>query len=280
MTEYFCLFFYTYYGDYMKIYLDLIFLLNFSFDFILLLCVSIILKRNIKIKRLIFGTIIGSLSTFLLFFKISGLELFLIKVVISILMILISFSFKNIKYTLKNMEYLYIVSIILGGFLYFLNIEFSYKHEGIIFYHKGLSINVLFLIVLSPIILYLYIKQLKEFKNNYSYYHKIDIYYKDKIIKLNAYLDTGNKLVDPYLKRPIIVINKNEIKEKYIDDYILVPIDTLNNHTLLKCINVDKIEIDNQIINKKVLMGLTDKKIKMEGIDCIIGLNVMEEIIC
>ena len=264
----------------MKLYLDLIFLLNIWFDFLLLISVSILLKRNIKIKRLIFGTIIGSLSTFLLFFKISGLELFLIKVVISILMILISFSFKNIKYTLKNMEYLYIVSIILGGFLYFLNIEFSYKHEGIIFYHKGLSINVLFLIVLSPIILYLYIKQLKEFKNNYSYYHKIDIYYKDKIIKLNAYLDTGNKLVDPYLKRPIIVINKNEIKEKYIDDYILVPIDTLNNHTLLKCINVDKIEIDNQIINKKVLMGLTDKKIKMEGIDCIIGLNVMEEIIC
>lgn len=262
----------------MKIYLDLIFLLNFSFDFILLLCVSIILKRNVKIIKLVLGSIIGSLSTFLLFFKITNLELFIIKIIISIIMLLISFDFKNIKYTLKNMEYLYIISIILGGFLYYLNIEFSYKHNGIIFYHKGLSINIIFLIVLSPIILYLYIKQFKELKNNYSYYHKMDIYYKDKIFKLNAYLDTGNKLVDPYLKRPIVVINECEIKED-IDDYILVPIDTINNHTLLKCINVDKIIIDNQILSKKILIGITNKKIKMEGINCIMGLNIMEEII-
>ena len=50
-----CYFFYTYKGDKMKIYLDLIMILNFFIDFILLLSVSLILKRNIKLTKLMLG---------------------------------------------------------------------------------------------------------------------------------------------------------------------------------------------------------------------------------
>ena len=228
----------------MKIYLDLIFLLNFSFDFILLLTVSIILKRNVKIKRLLLGGLIGGLSTFLLFLKLNNLTLFLFKFIISIIMILISFKYKNIKYTIKNLEYLYLVSILLGGFLYLLNVQFSYKNEGLIFYHNGLSINFIVLILISPIILVMYIKKAKELKNNYSICYKLNIYYKDKKINLNAYLDTGNVLKDPYFNMPIIVINKNLINEEDISDFILVPINTITSHINLKCIKVDKVEID------------------------------------
>lgn len=260
----------------MKIYIDLIFILNFLFDSILLLTVSITLRRNIKLKRIIIGGVIGGLSTFLLFFKINNLELFLLKAIISIFMIIITFKYKNIRYTLKNLSYLCIVSIILGGFLYLLNCSFSYKRQGLIFYHSGFSINFILLIIISPIILYIYIKQIKELKNNYSYYHKIDIYYKSNIIRLNSYLDTGNKLKDPYLNRPIIIVNKEFIDEKKIDDYILVPMDTINDHSLIKCIKVDKINIDGHIVNKNILLGLSPKKIKMEGIDCIIGNSIME----
>ena len=244
------------------VYIDLLFLLNMLLDFILLLSVTYILNRNITLKKVIYGSIIGSLSTLLLLFKLNSIELFIIKIIISIIMTLTTFSYKNIKYTIKNLEYLYIVSIILGGFLYIAKIQFN-------------NLYVFILLFLSPIILYLYYKQTKEIKNNYSYYHKLDIYYKNEIIKLNAYLDTGNKLKDPYFSRDIIVIN-NVIKN--IDDYILVPIDTIDNHSLLKCIKVDKVLIDNKVI-KKVLIGITNKKINMEGIDSIIGLNIMEGLI-
>lgn len=260
----------------MKIYLDLIFLLNFSFDFILLLTVSIILKRNVKIKRLLLGGLTGGLSTFLLFLKLNNLTLFLFKFIISIIMILISFKYKNLKYTIKNLEYLYLVSILLGGFLYLLNVQFSYKNEGLIFYHNGLSINFIVLILISPIILVMYIKKTKELKNNYSICYKLNIYYKDKKINLNAYLDTGNVLKDPYFNMPIIVINKNLINEEDISDFILVPINTITSHINLKCIKVDKVEIDGKKLNKKVLIGLSPKKIKMEGIDTIIGKSILE----
>ena len=145
----------------MKLYLDLIFFLNFSFDFILLYTVKKILRRNTKIKRLVLAAFIGALSIFLLFLKTNNFILFLFKIFISIIMIIISFSYKDIHYTFKNLIYLYIVSIVLGGSLYFLNCSFSYKNEGIIFYHNGLSINVIVLFMIAPFILYTYIKESK-----------------------------------------------------------------------------------------------------------------------
>ena len=36
----------------MKIYLDYVFFINFIFDFILLFTTKILLKRNVKIKRI------------------------------------------------------------------------------------------------------------------------------------------------------------------------------------------------------------------------------------
>ena len=140
-------FFYNHFGDYMKIYLDVIFLINFFFDFFLLMITSILLRRKVKFKNMILGSLIGALSIFVLFININSFELFIIKIIISLIMVLVTFKYKNIRYTLKNIVYLYFTSMILGGVLYYLNVEFSYKQEGLVFYHDGLSINFVFLIL-------------------------------------------------------------------------------------------------------------------------------------
>ena len=260
----------------MKIYLDVVFFINFAFDFLLLLGVSILLRRNVSIKRMVLGGLIGGLSIFILFFEISSFQLFLLKVIISIIMILVSFSYKNLEYTLKNFFYLYTESMILGGVLYYLNNEFSYKQEGLVFYHNGLSINFIFLIIFSPIIIYTYVRQVINLKNNYSNYYMVDIYAPWGILKVNGFLDTGNRLEDPYTKRPIMIINHKLWKEK-IDKCLLVPIHTISDNYLLKCVSVDKINIKGIGIKKNVLIGLTEKEIKMEGIDCILQPKLMEE---
>ena len=71
-----CLFFYNYFGDYMKVYLDLIMILNFGLDFILLLTVSLILKRGVSISRIMLGAFIGGLSIIFLFFKMDSITTF------------------------------------------------------------------------------------------------------------------------------------------------------------------------------------------------------------
>lgn len=263
----------------MRIYVDLVLVLNFVFDLILLLVVAYILRRNVKNYRLILGGIMGSLSTLLLFLEINSLELFLFKVLISITMNSISFGYRNIKYTIKNLSYFYLVSIILGGFLYFLNITFSYKNNGLVFYNKGLSANFIFLIIFSPIILSLYSHQVKELKNNYSNYYKVNLSLNNYHLKLNAYLDTGNKLIDPYLKRPVFILNKKKMIYD-INEFkmVLVPYKTITNSGMLRCIIANKMEIKGVGSYSNVLIGISEEEIKMDGIDMILNSKIQEEL--
>lgn len=258
----------------MTIYIDLVLLLNFFFDFILLLSVSILLKRNVKIIYIILGALIGSFSVFLLFVDTNNVELFMYKFIISILMVLTTFSYKNIKYTIKNIIYLYFVSIFLGGFLYIINNSFDY-HKGLVFYHNGLSINIILIIILTPILIYIYLKGLKDIKENYHNYYNICIYIKDKVIKSTSYLDTGNKLVSPYSKEPVILLhNKSPIFENM--NYTLIPYNTIDNIGFIKGYKADKVHIAGIGDKYKVVIGLVENKINIDGVDSILGINLLE----
>lgn len=264
----------------MKLYLDLIFLLNWLFDFLLLLVVSVVLRRHTSIKRLIYGSLVGGASIFVLFLKINTMHLFFIKIIFSLLMVLVTFGYRDIRYTSRNLFYLYTASILLGGFLYFLNLEFSYRQEGLIFYYHGLSINWIVLLLFSPFILYIYIKQALNLKTNYSNYYVVDIYFKDGTKKkVNAFLDTGNNLVDPYQKRPIILINQQQVKSLYKnEDLLLVPYEGINNQGLLKCIAPQKVFISGIGMRHHLLLGIVDNKIKIDGIDCILHTKLLEDL--
>ena len=134
------------------------------------------------------------------------------------------------------------------------------------------------MIIMSPIIIFAYIKQGLELKNNYSNYYSIDIYLKSgKVIEATAFLDTGNKLIDPYKRRPIILLNKELLSPSYLDDNILlVPYDSLNSHGLLKCVIPDKIFIQGVGFRTNFLVGISNEAIKMDGIDCILHGKLIE----
>lgn len=253
----------------MKIYIDVVLFINFSFDLLILLSTSILLKRNIKFYRALLGAFIGSLSILFLFINITSFQLFLFKIIISIFMILISFGYKNIKYFLKNILFLYTISIILGGFLYYLSCTFSYKNTGLVFYFKGLSINYIFLIMSSPLIIYIYIKEARSFKQICNNIYKIELIVNDKCYKLNGFMDTGNNLVDPYFFKPVILINK---KIKF-DNYIIVPFISASNTSVLKCIQ-GKVIYKNMIFD--VYVGYCNE-ICIDGVDCLLN-NKMEGI--
>lgn len=249
-------------------------LLNFAIDFILLLTVSLILKRNIKVTRIMLGSFVGGISILFLFFNINNILLFLLKLIISILMILITFGYKTIKYTLVNLLYLYMSSIVLGGFLYFLNLEFSYKHIGIIFFNNGLSMNFIFLIIFSPLILYIYIKQTKNLRYNYSNYYNIEIINKNKKYKYTAYMDSGNVLVDNLTKKSVILIDKRKLLFD-IKEFRLIPYMGVSGSNMIKVIKIDKLLFNNKEYSN-ILLGIIDK-IGLDGVDVILNRKLLEE---
>ena len=91
----------------MVIYIDLVFLINFILDYLLLLTVNVALKRYARLYKLILGALFGSISLLSLFIPLNSVTLSLLKLFMAIIMSLISFGYKNIKYTLYNILYLY-----------------------------------------------------------------------------------------------------------------------------------------------------------------------------
>lgn len=258
----------------MKVYIDVILFINFAFDFILLFAVNIILKRKVKLLRLILASIMGSLSVLTLFININSIELFVFKIIVSVIMILISFGKKNF---LKNTTYLYFVSIILGGFLYFINMQTSYKNKGLIFFNNGFSINIIILLVLSPIIFIYYYKQSRYFEDTLSNIHTVKIKLDGKNYNYRAYLDTGNKLYEPFKNREVTILYDKKLYES-LEYYLIIPFTTLTSKGILKGKIAKKIIIDDKYVFNDIVIGITNQEFTLDDSKVILHANFKNKI--
>ena len=252
------------------VYVDLLVIQDLIYNYVILLGTSLLLTRITNIKKIFLSSVIGTIPLIFIFLKTSNQLNFFISFIFSIIMSLITFSYKDIIYTIKNIFYMYSVSIFLAGGINLINVNLLPNIENYI-------LNVTILIIFAPIITYIYIKSINDYKNNYSNYYKVDIYLEDnEKITLSAFLDTGNKLMDPYKHRPIILINKKLIdtKDKKI---LLVPYNTVNTNDLLQCIIPKKIYIHNIGYKTNFIIGLMDE-IAIDGVDCILNQKLLERI--
>ena len=246
----------------MKIYIDLFFLLNLIMDCIIIISTSILLKRKTSTIRIILSSLLGGISSLLLLF--SNINKILLEVISIILMVLIAFGYNKIRYIIKNIIYVYLLSTLLGGIIYLFNIKVS----------NNVFLTYLIIIIISIEVLILYIKEIKKMKNIYNNYYKVDIYFKDKEkISVIGFVDTGNNLYDPYKKRPIILLSKKYIRD---DNYILVPYYTMSGEGLLKCIKPDIIFIEGIGYKGNVLIGFSDSPKLIDGVDVILHKDIMK----
>lgn len=244
----------------MEMYIDLFFIFNVIMDYIIIMSTSILLKRRTSYIRMILSSLIGGISSLVLF---TSLNKIVIEIVSIVIMVLISFGYKGIRYLINNILYMYILSTLLGGIIYLFNIKVS----------NSMFLTYLIIIVISIEIMILYIKENKKMRSIYNNYYKVDIYFKDREkLSLIGFVDTGNNLYDPYKKRPVIIVHNKYIKE---DKYILVPYHTINGNGLLKCIKPDIIFIDGIGYKGNVLIGFSDSFNFGDGVDVILHKDIM-----
>lgn len=247
----------------MTIYIDLVILLNYFFDSLILLTVNTTLKRNISFKKILFVSLLGELS--LLGFLLSNKYLLiLLKLEISLILNILTFKYKDIFYTVTNVLYFYMVSIILGGFIYYLKLN---------------NLSYFFILLLVPLILYLYIKQNLNMKTTINKTYPLTIYFPNKRkLSLTGFVDTGNKLRDPVTKKWVVLVNRKLLKGVIrIRTPIYVPYHSLNNKGLVECIKPEKLVIEGKEYTN-FLIGLMDSKVMINSSDCILNLEILEEL--
>ena len=248
----------------MKVYIELIFILNIWIDFLLLLSETLILKKKTSIKRIIISSTIGSSLSIIMLINNNVNFINIYRFIISVIMLLISFNFNDIKTLIQDVIYFYMVSIILAGFIYLVKENIT---------PDTFISNFLVLTSFSPFFMYFYVKMAKKEKNLYNKLYNIEMTYKGCKYNFVGFLDTGNKLYDQYKHRPIILVYSPQIRFSYKEG-ILVPFETSEGNSIIKCIIPERIIIDGNEI-KNVLIGLNNKEFNIERVDAIIHSDVI-----
>ncbi len=262
-------FFYTSDGEDMTIYVDVVLLLNFIIDLLLLFSVDILLKRFAKKRRIVVGALVGSLSTLLLFLVKGQTFLIVYKLVTSIVLVIISFGYKSFSYFKDNLFWLYVVSIILGGSIYLINDDVTFKNNALVFSTKAFIINFVILFGFGFFIVYKYIKLMKNYKLDYHNYMSVDIYFNNDVISDVGFLDTGNNLKDPVCGKPIILVDKSMFNGDVFG--YLVPFKGLNSSGLLKVFKPDKVYVDKKRVNASIGVG----SVSYKGIKIILNKEAL-----
>ena len=242
----------------MKIYIELVFILNVLLDYMILYGTKRLLNRDSSNSRIIISSIIGGFSILFLYIKVSSILLIIIKIMISFIMNLIAFGNKEV---FINTFYFYLVSIVLGGTLYIINIKTSFYQ------------NMIYLILMFPSILIIFIKEYKKYKFNIQDSYDVVIDVVNKTYSFKGFIDTGNSLKSPISNKGVILINEDiDTSMSYY-----IPYKALNYEGVLKIIKPDKIIINNKEI-KSCLIGISKNEINVSGFNCILPNRLKEEL--
>lgn len=239
---------------YLEVYVDVIFIINFIMDILLLLIVKKILKCKKRLIRLLCGAGIGAIGACILAVvpKLNGFIQFLTAyVIICFSMILISFGFKNLAETIKAVVLLYITTFFLGGVinsLYYHSMVGYYFEEliqGRLFQNQSMAYFVLAIIV-SAVAVRVFIVTLKNLRSGDLQTYETELSYGDKSIRIIGLLDTGNDLYDPIYGKPVIIAEYSALESLltvHQKNLLQVMLDTLDGkHTSLN-------EKDNSLEN-------------------------------
>ncbi|WP_096435495.1 sigma-E processing peptidase SpoIIGA [Alteribacter populi] len=214
----------------MTLYLDVIWLLNFFIDWMLLALTAITVKRSVSKWRLVLGALVASSYLFILFSPLTTYVAHpLIKVLYSVGIVLTTFGFKGFKPFFKVWMMFYFVSFVTGGGLiaahsffstevFLVNDTFATRLSGF-----GSPISWLFVVIGFPVVYYFSKKSIhgvETAKIRFDQIVHVDVNVSGIQLSLKGFVDSGNQLKDPISNRPVMIIDMTQLEKEFPSEFI------------------------------------------------------------
>ncbi len=220
-----------------ELYIDVLFLVNFMMDYLVLQIVKRISKCSSSPSRIVISSLVGAILTCVVIVmpvKSIVLKLVLFHGIISIIMIKIGFKTPNKHVFFQCLITLYCGSFLFGGILGFFQ---QYVKVTSLFF--GVTVGS-----------YYMVRGVWWFFKNISLqratWYDVSIYFGKEEIKVRALYDTGNSLRDPYLDQPVSILEKNEdnvLCRELEKGYYEIPYHSIGHDGVLKVVKATKMHI-------------------------------------
>ncbi|MBQ7760713.1 MAG: sigma-E processing peptidase SpoIIGA [Clostridia bacterium] len=242
------------------LYVDVLFAINFSMDFVSLFLCGKLLHKRIPKLRLIVASVVGGLYGVLsLLLNVSLVVEIIICVAVSLIMCTIVFFEKNIRAVSVSIIVFWIISSLLGGVMSFL---YTLANKLLAEYINSYTYEVVysgarFFVIASVTILITSFFCRIFFNNKDKKTVKIIVIYKNKEFALNGLCDSGNMLRDPLSNKCVILVcfectlAKEIIKEEEIHKRF-IPYTDISGSGILKGVIPTKIIIENKEVSAVV----------------------------
>jgi len=205
-------------------YLDVLWLDNFIMNFSILWITLRISKVKGSLWRLWVSAGIGALYAIIFF--IPGFEVlqsFYLKMALSLVMLLVAFKFNTLKDFFKAFTFFYATTFVFGGValgLYFFTQDYLAIEKGA-FVIKDYPVNKLIVTGgLVIILMHAVWRFIRLHLSGDQLLYKVKIRFDEKEVMVDALLDTGNMLLDPVSKHPVMVVEFSRVKELLPQDML------------------------------------------------------------
>lgn len=272
---------------------------------------AIILKIKPKTIRITIASGIGSIYAITTY--VTELHIYtsiISKVILSIIMVYVSFNPQSIKKLFKQVFIFYLTSFVFGGVALYLIYVIEPKNALI---RNGMFVGdyvlkVIFLgAIVAFIIIKIAIKIIKTKINSKDMYCNIRIKISGQIVSTKAMIDTGNLAKEPITNTPVIIVESSllydilpkeilnnldmilggdlskipeKIQSQYISKLRCIPFSSLGKQNgMLLGIKADEIEVEREEdkkITKNVIIGIYDKSLTKRGeYRALVGLDLI-----
>jgi len=272
------------------IYIDILFLLNFLMDTVVLFSTALIVKKHISITRLILTATLSAIYSVVMFFpQLSLLHSGFFKILFLILIAYIAFPSKKPKTVLKNTAAFLATNIIYGGMVFFLVFATDFgTATGAIISNGEIYLNISPGILLISALLSLSItvvlahikKQNVRFKKQAV---SLTIVFGDRQASGMALCDTGCSLSDPISGKPSAIISPDFAKRILLfqppasippERYRIIPYRTIDNQNgFLHGFISDKIILNATEITS-IVIAISNQK--LSDFDAIVNSDLVE----
>ena len=210
----------------MTIYLDVIFLENVIINYIILYTTGIISKTKIRQLKVFLGACIGAIYSVIYYIvSLKIYSVFIVKIILSVILIFVSFNPKSLKELAKQILLFYMVSFVFGGaaiaIIYMANSEEITIQNGVLIGKYTLK-TILIGIVIAYFTIIVAFKIIKTKITKKDLICDISVELNNRKISTKAMIDTGNLLKEPITNIPVIVMEKTLF-------YDIIPKEILNN---------------------------------------------------
>jgi|GEM_PF-3146364 len=264
-----------------KIFVDVLFIINFIIDYILLSITSFFAKKSPSIFKMCLAASVGALFSATVFFtKINPVFSFFCTVLVAFIMIFIAFGTKKVKTLLRDVSIFYLVVISASGVgfaLIFSGNSGTFAVNNGVFYANIDAYTLLLIFVVSVTLIHTATGYIKKQKIKSSYLYNVTIEKNGRTVNDTALFDSGNFLTDPISQKSVIIAEWQTVRPLFAESKIT---ETIVNHPEeflyigcrglgdvcgLYAFKPDSVSSDEIDFREQILVAITETSLDKEG---------------